>query len=422
MKKPRTHTPRSLKQVFVILAALLAIQAPGCEPREDVSEVTNSQQFRSYGALFQVQHRDGIFRGADGGVSDLSHVNDTSHLSPDGHASAAPDGEPATPPETDNEGQGVGSGSPDRGDVSRLKAEPAAVFDPELPRGKVTIPTKIFSAKGSRLDRAVLRSNPRLFVPTEHDGASRPILIVGMPGWGGRSENFIMSLANGLKDPALRRRLVVATIQDTRNGGPRFQGQSNRANANTYLLRGDAVKVMDHFISRVCEDVFGGPGEVYLLGFSTGGVAAPDMASRLSPGHRYRVAGAVSIGAGTSASAARLLKKGQRVLFTVAPKMRDGDKPLKADRSNRLNAEYSHLRLRRAGVESYLLHIASARQHRDWHWGLLSQCRYPNKRANGGRGYYPHYWMPNPDTMGAISTFLLGGAPVLLPATPTACP
>ena len=417
----RAHSLGSLKQVFILLAALLLALTSGCAPREDVSDVTNGKQFRSYGALFQVQQQAEIAPKNDGGVSDLSHVNDTSHVSPDGHSSLAPDGEPEEPAQADREGEGVGSGSPIRGEGSRQEPDPDAVFDPGLPRNKVIVPTQIFKA-GSRLDRAVMHSNPRLFVPEEHDGASRPILVIGMPGWGGRSENFIWSLANGLKDPTLRRRLVVATIQDTRNGGPRFQGQSNRANANTYLMRGDAVKVMDHFISRLCQDVFGGPGEVYLLGFSTGGVAAPDMASRLSPGNRYRVAGAVSVGAGTSASPARLLKNGQRVLFTVAPSERDGDTPIKADRSNRLNAEYSHLRLQKAGVETYLLHIQSARQHRDWHWGLLSQCRYPNKRANDGRGYYPHYWKPNPETMSAVSTFLQGGAPVLLPSAPTVCP
>lgn len=298
-----------------------------------------------------------------------------------------------------------------------MKPEVASPAVPNLPRGEVFSPTHIFASRGSKLDRAVLHSNPRLYLPRDFSKSSRPILVVGMPGWGGRSENFIRAMANGIKDPALTSRLVVASIQDTRNGGPRFQGQSNRKNANTYLLRGDAVKVMDHFISRLCHELFGGPAEVYIVGFSTGGVAAPSMASRLNPGERYRVTGAVSVGAGSNASAERLINKRIRVLFTTAPKAQPGDKPIKSDRTNRLNSEYSFRLLLKAGVDAYLVHIPSARQHTDWHWGLLSQCRYPNKRANGGRGYWPHYSKPNPETFGAITSFIQGGAP-LLPASP----
>ena len=315
----------------------------------------------------------------------------------------------------------MGIASSVRGTNSQDPGRGAALATDDLPRGKVFSPARLFH-KTSRLDRAVLHSNPRLYVPATFDGSSRPILVVGMPGWGGRSENFIQALVNGLEDPTLRRRLVVAVIQDTRNGGPRFQGQSNRANANTYLLRGDSVRVMDHFISRICKQLPGDPAEVYLLGFSTGGVAAPHMAARLDPGARYRVAGAVSLGAGTDASIERLKKNRQRVLFAVAPHQRGEDSPIKNDRRNRKNAEYSHRRLLQAGVETYLVHIPSARRHTDWHWGVLSQCRYPNKRANGGRGYYPHYWMPNPETFGAISMFLQGSAPVVPSIPPSVCP
>ena len=360
----------------------------------------------------------GISSSADGGTSDLTPVNDTSHVSPDGHT-----------PETlyrdrsdDDTAAEVGNSASIRGTNSRETPPTPAPLAASYPRGEVISPARIFDARGSKLDRAVLHSNPRLYLPKNLGRSTHPVLVIGLPGWGGRSENFIQALANGLKDPTLTRRMVLASIQDTRNGGPRFQGQSNQGNANTYLLRGDAVMVMDHFIARLCQELFNGPAEVYLLGFSTGGVAAPDMASRLSPGERYWVAGAVSVGAGTSPSIERLLHYGQRVLFTVAPEERRGDEPIKSDRSNRLNAEYSFKRLQRAGVESYLVHINSARQHADWHWGLLSQCRYPNKRANGGRGYHPHYWMPNPETMSAVSSFIQGGAPVVTPAPLEVCP
>ena len=65
----------------------------------------------------------------------------------------------------------------------------------------------------------VLACNPRLYIYPNFNPTSAPILIIGMPGWGGRSENFIWSLINGLKlksplIPSLTSRLMIAAIQD----------------------------------------------------------------------------------------------------------------------------------------------------------------------------------------------------------------
>ena len=82
------------------------------------------------------------------------------------------------------------------------------------------------------------------------------------------------------------------------------------------------------------------------------------------------------------------------------------------------------MRLTREGVEAYLRHVQSARRHVDWHWGLVSQCRYfKTTRIDAGRGYWPNYNMPNPDTMEIIATFLQGLEPAQTPSFPaTACP
>ena len=65
------------------------------------------------------------------------------------------------------------------------------------------------------------------------------------------------------------------------------------------------------------------------------------------------------------------------------------------------------MRVTNGGATAYLRHIPSARQHIDWHWGLISQCRYfPGKRIDEGRGYWPNYWMPNPETAAHFLAFV----------------
>ena len=67
--------------------------------------------------------------------------------------------------------------------ASRTRAE-------SWPRGQVFVPAEVFSSR-SRMDRVVLESNPRLYLHPTFDPRSDLILVIGMPGWGGRSENFI---------------------------------------------------------------------------------------------------------------------------------------------------------------------------------------------------------------------------------------
>jgi len=101
------------------------------------------------------------------------------------------------------------------------------------------------------LDRAVLASNPQFYLYPDFDPDAEPILVVGMPGGGGRSENFIWTMINSLDRPELTRCLVVASIQDTQSGGPEYQGQGDREHANIFNMSSTSVQVMTRFVSTV---------------------------------------------------------------------------------------------------------------------------------------------------------------------------
>ena len=289
-----------------------------------------------------------------------------------------------------------------------------------LPADEPFLPADLFDARGEPLNRRVMEANPRIhlykdFSPADRPGR-RPILIIGMPGWGGRSENFIWTLVNGLRQPDLTHRLIVASIQDLNNGGPGYQGQGSRDHANVWSVTRESVEAMDHFITRLGTRF--GQLQVYLMGFSTGGTAAPLMATRLAaaPGaiaEKYRVAGAIAMGTPSPVSARRLKEHGQRVLFLVVPtRLPTEPKPLRDDQWNRISAEQVQQELAGSGAMAYLRHITTARRHVDWHWGLVSQCRYfRTARIDKGRGYWPNYWAPNPETMAHMRAFLLGDEP-----------
>lgn len=304
---------------------------------------------------------------------------------------------------------------------------------PAWPRGKL-INLRALAAPRDALDREVLASSPQVYLYPDFDpGAERPIVVVGMPGWGGRSENFIWTLINGLDRPELRRRLVVTAIQDTRSGGPRYQGQGDRAHANTWSMNSESVRVMHRFVRTISDGV--GGARVTFVGYSTGGVAAPlastrvaalaaELAEQDAQRPRMTIDGAVALGTGSRVLASSLKAHGQRVLFVVVPRKRPGDpRALRDDQVNRESGERSHLLLSSQGAETYLRHVQTARRHVDWHWGLVSQCRFfPEGRLDGGRGYWPNYWKPNPETMELLASFVQGHEPPAAPATtPTSC-
>jgi hypothetical protein len=315
------------------------------------------------------------------------------------------------------------------------KVEPQAVQPQEPDQARPSTPwttgtvltaeqLQLFESQGE-LDKAVKKSNPRLYLRPDFDPRRETNLVIGLPGWGGRSENFVWVLINGLGQEGLDGNLAVAAIQDTRHGGPQYQGQGTRRHANTWWVNRTSVKVMRHFVSRVTEQL-GNKTHVFFLGYSTGGVASSVIASRLEDGERFKVAGAISVGCATNGDAQLLAGRDQRVLFIVVPPHRPGDgRPMRDDQWNRQQAEKSLRRLTDSGVNAYLRHIPSARRHLDWHWGLISQCRYfPGKRIDSGRGYWPNYWMPNPQTSAVLAAFVRGDEPPT-PAsdyTPVTCP
>ncbi len=284
--------------------------------------------------------------------------------------------------------------------------------------GKVFVPRRLFKKKNAKneLDELVRAANPRLYLYPDHDkDATDKILIVGMPGWGGRSENFIWMLINGLKRPELTKRLVVATIQDTKTGGPNYQGQGDRDHANVWALNHESVSVVRRFVKRLTKRT--GPLKVYFLGFSSGGVAAPILATRIARwtrGEPYTVEGGIALGTGCRVPSSVLKAKKQRALFVLVPK-RKADDPLpimRDDQRNHQNGERSFKRLSEQGATVYLRHVKSAKRHIDWHWGLISNCRYfRTGRYDPGRGYWPNYWKANPETFDYVAAFIQGKEP-----------
>lgn len=283
------------------------------------------------------------------------------------------------------------------------------------PRDTVFVPARLFQGK-HKLDKVVMESNPRLILHKDFDPKADLILVVGMDGWGGRSENFVGTLFYGLKGDGLSKRLIVASIQDPRTRGPRYQGQGDKEHANVWRLDQQGFQAMHHFVSKLAEEF--GHLRIYFMGYSTGSVAAPIVATVVSemagPGNKkFSVEGSISLGTGSGIGSERLKKFNLRALFIVVPKQRGKEyKSHRYDQGNRTNAEVAVARLTAGGVKAYLRHIESARRHFDWHWGLMSQCRYYKKnRYDDGRGYWPNYWMPNPDSWGYMSIFIQGKEP-----------
>jgi hypothetical protein len=312
--------------------------------------------------------------------------------------------------------------------VAKTAPLAATVRDIGWPKGKL-VPLRQLTNPTNALDRAVLASNPQIYLYPDFDPDADPILVIGMPGWGGRSENFIWTLINGLNRPELTKRLVVASIQDTKSGGPEYQGQGDREHANIWSPSSKSVQVMNRFVATVSGKV--GPMGVYFLGYSTGGTSAPLFSTKVARlardlgEQRVKFHGAVALGTGSRVKAEPIKALGQRVLFVVVPRKRAEDpKALRDDQTNRESGEHAYNVLSRDGAEVYLRHVPTARRHVDWHWGLVSQCRYfKTTRINAGRGYWPNYNMPNPETMEIIATFLQGMEPATAPRFPeTACP
>jgi hypothetical protein len=113
------------------------------------------------------------------------------------------------------------------------------------------------------------------------------------------------------------------------------------------------------------------------------------------------------------------------VLFLVVPKREKQEiKAHRYDQGNRENAEKTQSRLTAQGAKTYLRYILSARRHFDWHWGLMSQCRFfRSNHYDAGRGYWPNYWMPNPESFGYMSQFIQGQVPPEKVSPPaTRCP
>jgi len=287
----------------------------------------------------------------------------------------------------------------------------SANADPGWPKGEVLVPKKIFGGGGR--DRIVMESNPRLYVYPDFDPKADLILVVGMDGWGGRSENFIDTMRLGLKAKGLTRRLVLAAIQDVKTRGPRYQGQGDKRHANVWRLDRQGFEVMSHFVDRLSKEF--GHLRVYFVGYSSGSVAAPFVAAFAAEtgNRRYTVEGSISLGVGSPIKPDRLKRNNLRALFIVVPKRERGDPRTKRDdQYKRKTAETLADKAVGAGATVYLRHIGSAKRHIDWHWGLMSQCRYfKGKRTDNGRGYYPHYWLPNPDSWGLMAVFIQGGKP-----------
>ena len=293
--------------------------------------------------------------------------------------------------------------SPARGARATPRASSEA-RDPVPGPGATLLPVhELFDPTGGRNERAIIASRPRAYRlgPTL---AGPALLVLGLPGRATAAESFGQFLSRGLIHARVGRELVVATIHDPRTGGPVRQGAASPRRANSWRLDRWTIDVLGLFVSRLLRAT--GCDALLVVGYSSGGAAAPLLAARLA-GRGIRVVGAVSIAEGTAAGALELRQARVRVLFLAAPPQRPTDRGVQPDLSSRERAERSYRRLLDGGVDAELRHIDSARRHLRWHWGLISPCRFvaPGRSATPA-GSWPDYWRPNPETISSIGAFI----------------
>jgi hypothetical protein len=250
------------------------------------------------------------------------------------------------------------------------------------------------AAPGDDIDKLIAAAQPRVHRYANFDRAASPILVLGLPGRWTSSESFIRFLTAGLKGSPITRRLVLAAIQDPATSGPPRQGIRRRDRANRWRLTTASRRALGRFVTRLARRH--GCQQIVIIGYSSGGAAAPRLAAWLVNRGTRGISDVVILAARSRVSGVQVRKAGLRLLFLDAP-----------SRRGKSGAESSHARLFAEGAETLLRIVRSATQHPSRHWGLISTCRYfVDDKPRPGAGSWPHYRRPNPETFAYITPFL----------------
>jgi hypothetical protein len=282
----------------------------------------------------------------------------------------------------------------------------------------VSVPAALAAAP-SPVDRVLLRAKPLV---RRIDGAGAATLVLGLPGRSTSSQSMISFLTLGLAGAALDGSLVIATLEDPVTGGPLRQGHATRQRRNRWLVDPTMTRVLRRFASAVavserCQRAF-------IVGYSSGGAAAPwvaaQLAGRLGPA---RLEGVVAIAASSATPAAVLRAAGVRLLYLLAPARAPDDHDLvQSDARTRRRALERARRLAEGGVTVYVREVESARRHSNWHWGVISPCRFEAHRARGDPGRWPDYTHPGRELFTYVVPFLQRQEPPRrAPQTDSAC-
>jgi hypothetical protein len=259
-----------------------------------------------------------------------------------------------------------------------------------------------------RVERALGAARPA--VVGVAGGRGPCLLVLGLPGRRTTSQSFARFLALGLSGK-LEGPATIAALQDPATGGPIRQGVAVGERKNRWRLDALTRAALARFVERSR----GGCRRIAVVGYSSGGWAAPavavELADRLAG---VEVVGAVAIGAATRVPPGALRARRIGVLFLVAPPPRPEDKGrmVASDSGTRIAAHAAARTLLEGGVSASVRELASARRHPQWHWGVISPCRHfePPARPRSARdfGSYPDYGRPSDELFAYLAPFLEG--------------
>lgn len=263
-----------------------------------------------------------------------------------------------------------------------------------------------------RVERALGAARPVILEVTSK-GRGRCLLVLGLPGRRTTSESFARFLARGLAG-RLEGHATIAALQDPVTGGPIRQGVAIGERKNRWRLDATTRAVLMRFVERAR----GGCRRIAVVGYSSGGWAAPavavELAARIAG---VELVGAVAIGAATRIPPGALRERRIALLFLVAPPPRPEDRGRMAasDSATRIAALAAARTLAHGGVSASVREIASARRHPQWHWGVISPCRHfeppARPRSPLDFGSYPDYGRPSDELFAYLAPFLEGRPP-----------
>ena len=296
----------------------------------------------------------------------------------------------------------------------------ATLWPRQWPAERVISARWMFRGPARRRSRVLLRAHPVLYRPRWSEAAGAPVLVLGLPGHGSRSENFLRNIESGFREAGATFPWAAVVVQDPETGGPRHEGDVDDGHANDFHRPRHIARLTRPLVRRVArllrERAGGRQVRVFVLGYSNGGLAATQVAAHLMPRRprnrakaAYRVEGAICVASGSRASVRDLgdrLRR-MRLLFLVAPPPTGRERSAEPDAFNTRYAGESAARLKKEGVAASIRFIQEARRLGSWHRGMISgRNRHFHLVAPGVCSDGPDYRVPNLETYRALVRFL----------------